>query len=155
MTTIKQKVKMSDKEKFKKAELIIDYINDYYFLDIKQTNRKGTVAIARQLAFYYIRKNLKLSLPKIGMLFPSKKSRLSHLDHTTVLYGINKMEFWIENDPEFININNKIKDDIELISKFTEKEIKKHLLIKDINTKFETLNLDNLGRINTYLNKYY
>jgi len=60
---------------------------------------KGT-AEARQIAMYLVRKLTNLSLPDIGKEFAR--------DHSTVLYGINKVEMELKNGNT--TMQNNIRD---------------------------------------------
>ena len=94
------------------AELIIKETARYYNLSesiLRSTQRNKGVAEARQTAMYLARTMTNLSLPDVGAEFGR--------DHTTVLYGINKVEDMLK-DPDHAmhdilrdikaNINNKL-----------------------------------------------
>jgi chromosomal replication initiator protein len=81
------------------ADLSIQSISvavaDYYGVkvdDIVGPSRRRKVARPRQLVMYLAREETDSSLPQIG-------KALGNRDHTTVLYGCNKVEDLIETDP--------------------------------------------------------
>lgn len=67
---------------------IINIVCDYFNITSSQIvskTRTGQISLARQIAMYLIRKNLDVSLEKIGDMFGGK-------DHTTVMNGVSKVE---------------------------------------------------------------
>lgn len=91
-------------------EFIVEYCARFYNLSPEKfysTSQKKDVSFARQVSFYLCKEILDLSLQKIGQVFGR--------DHTTVLYGIKKIEKDMENDKAF-------KETVEM-------------LIKDINNE--------------------
>lgn len=71
--------------------------------DLLGESREKNVALARQMAFWFYKKELDLSYPTIGKLFGGR-------NHTTVMHGYNKIQELIETDP-------KIKDKVLLTKK--------------------------------------
>lgn len=70
---------------------------DFYgvsVLDIESSRLANGVPRVRQIAFYLGRANTRLSLPRIGAEFGGK-------DHSTVLYGVNKIAALREANAEF------------------------------------------------------
>ncbi|MGD1860997.1 MAG: helix-turn-helix domain-containing protein [Leptolyngbyaceae cyanobacterium] len=68
--------------------------------DLKSSSRKREISQARQIGMYLMRQHTDLSLPKIGALFGGK-------DHTTVMYGCDKIAEKIKQDP---TLNQTIRD---------------------------------------------
>lgn len=60
--------------------------------NIKSEKRNANISNARKAAMYIIREVTPLSMEKIGEIFGGKH-------HSTVLYGINKVEESMDNDP--------------------------------------------------------
>lgn len=60
--------------------------------DLSSASRKRTVAYPRQMAMYLARTETDASLPLIG-------NKLGSRDHTTILYGYEKIAAMIEMDP--------------------------------------------------------
>jgi chromosomal replication initiator protein len=60
--------------------------------DLSSPSRKRTVAYPRQMAMYLSRTETDASLPQIG-------DKLGSRDHTTILYGYEKIAAMIETDP--------------------------------------------------------
>jgi chromosomal replication initiator protein len=58
---------------------------------IKERNRSRGVVIPRQIAMFLLREETHISLPKIGQVLGGR-------DHTTVMYGCQKMAGLIEED---------------------------------------------------------
>lgn len=76
---------------------IIEGVARYFSLDVSQIkgrSRKREIARPRQIAMYLIREETDSSLPQIG-------SMLDGRDHSTVLYGCDRVAELIEQDPEF------------------------------------------------------
>ncbi len=83
--------------------LIITHVCRFYGLDeavLRGTLKNKGTAEARQIAMYLVRKLTNLSLPDIGQEFGR--------DHTTVLYGIKKVELELKNGNE--SLQNNIRD---------------------------------------------
>jgi chromosomal replication initiator protein len=88
---------------------IVNAVSAYYRIssdEIYGKSRTSAVATARQIAFYLCRTQTNLSLPKIGQIFGNR-------DHTTVLYGYNKIADEMKNRRELYNqvseIINRVK----------------------------------------------
>jgi chromosomal replication initiator protein len=80
------------------ADLTIEGISvtvaDYYGItvdEIVSKNRSRRIARPRQLVMYLAREETKASLPQVG-------KALGNRDHTTVLYGCDKIEDLMETD---------------------------------------------------------
>jgi chromosomal replication initiator protein len=76
------------------AEEIIEAVADHFALDqlrILGRERSREVALPRQIAMYLIREETGASLPQIG-------ETLGGRDHTTVLYGFEKITEKLESD---------------------------------------------------------
>ena len=74
--------------------MVIDTVCDYYDLsvaDILSTSRSKRVSAPRQMVMYLSREETKASLPQIG-------EALGGRDHTTVMYGYDKIKKKIEQD---------------------------------------------------------
>jgi chromosomal replication initiator protein len=76
---------------------IIEGVARHFSLEVSQLkgrSRKRDIARPRQIAMYLIREETETSLPQIG-------SMLDGRDHSTVLYGCDRVAELIEQDPEF------------------------------------------------------
>ncbi|VEU76603.1 chromosomal replication initiator protein DnaA [Mycoplasmopsis columbina] len=95
------------------AETIIDYVAKHYKIskkDILGKSRKRDIVLARHIAMFVIREQLKFSLEKIASLFGNR-------DHSTVVNAIRKIEKECdEPDHSMKNTISLIKDDIYRIS---------------------------------------
>ena len=83
--------------------LIISQVCKFYSIEedvLRGTLKNKGTAEARQVATYLIRKLTNLSLPDIGKEF--------NRDHTTILYGIRKVEVALKNGDE--TLHNHIRD---------------------------------------------
>ncbi|MBQ8620988.1 MAG: chromosomal replication initiator protein DnaA [Oscillospiraceae bacterium] len=83
--------------------LIISQVCKFYSVDesvLRGTLKNKGTAEARQVATYLIRKLTNLSLPDIGKEFGR--------DHSTILYGIRKVELALKNGDT--NMQNNIRD---------------------------------------------
>jgi chromosomal replication initiator protein len=78
------------------TDQVLQAVSSHYSLDIsvlKSRKRSHDVALARQVAMYVMREELHCSLPKIGEILGGR-------DHTTVLYGCDKISVNIEEDDQ-------------------------------------------------------
>ena len=75
---------------------VIKAVCEYYqvsIVDISGSSRKRKFAFPRQMIMYLCRTETDASLPEIG-------EKLGNRDHTTVLYGFEKISNLLETDPE-------------------------------------------------------
>ena len=83
--------------------LIISQVCKFYSIDetvLRGTLKNKGTTEARQIAIYLIRKLTNLSLPDIGKEFGR--------DHSTILYGIRKVEMSLKSGSD--NLQNNIRD---------------------------------------------
>jgi len=76
---------------------IIEQVARYFGLEVSQVrgrSRKRDIARPRQVAMYLIREETDASLPQIGELLDGR-------DHSTVLYGCDRVSELIEEDLDF------------------------------------------------------
>jgi chromosomal replication initiator protein len=73
--------------------------------DLKSNSRRREISGARQVGMYLMRRHTDLSLPKIGDVFGGK-------DHTTVLYGCDKIERLKESNPDMARTIRQLSDKI-------------------------------------------
>ncbi|MBQ7036835.1 MAG: chromosomal replication initiator protein DnaA [Clostridia bacterium] len=88
-------------------ENIVSGCAKYYHIkeeDIMGSKRTKSIALARQVVMYLMREILGLSHLKIAKFFDK--------DHTTIMYGIKKIETEIENNPSFHMEISTLKKDI-------------------------------------------
>lgn len=82
---------------------------EYYKIrpvDLISQNRQRAIARPRQVAMYLCKKLTQRSLPEIGRKFGGR-------DHTTILYGVRKIE-------ELMQTDNQIAEDAELLRRMLE-----------------------------------
>lgn len=87
---------------------IIDAVAEFYNLkskDLFQKTRKQEIVKPRQIAMYLLREEIKLAFPTIGKKFGGK-------DHTTAIYAYEKIAKEIEEDENFSEEINTIKERI-------------------------------------------
>lgn len=75
------------------ADDIIKLICEYYGIkttQIKGPKREASLVRARQVAMYLLKKELRLSYVEIGNILGGR-------DHTTIMYGVEKMAAFVEN----------------------------------------------------------
>jgi chromosomal replication initiator protein len=89
-------------------EAVIQAVADFYSLtpeDLKGPSRSRKVVGPRHIAMYLARQETEASLPQIG-------KALGDRDHTTVLYGTNKISDQMERDEmlrrEIVTIKNRL-----------------------------------------------
>ncbi len=74
---------------------VLHVVADYYHVSMDALcgpSRSRAIALPRQVAMYLCRTETEASLPQIG-------AELGSRDHTTILYGIDKIAVTIEPDP--------------------------------------------------------
>ena len=91
-------------------ELILDIVAEHFNIsiaDLKSKKRNAEIANPRQVAMYLMRtmSTKELSLKAIGAIFGGK-------DHSTIKYGIEKVESEMETDETLANTVNIIKKKI-------------------------------------------
>jgi chromosomal replication initiator protein len=78
------------------SEEILKAVADYYNLtvkDLRGARRTRRIALPRQIAMYLIREETDASYPQIG-------AQLGGRDHTTILYGYERINSQIEEDSQ-------------------------------------------------------
>lgn len=100
----------SDNNREVTPELILDIVAEHYNIsvaDLKSKKRNAEIANPRQVAMYLMRtmSTKELSLKAIGAIFGGK-------DHSTIKYGIEKVESEMETDETLANTVNIIKKKI-------------------------------------------
>jgi len=78
------------------SEEIINAVATYYHLtkeDLQGTRRSRRIALPRQIAMYLMREETEASYPQIG-------ANLGGRDHTTILYGYERIRAQIEQDTQ-------------------------------------------------------
>ena len=100
----------SDKNREVTPELILDIVAEHFNIsiaDLKSKKRNAEIANPRQVAMYLMRtmSTKELSLKAIGSIFGGK-------DHSTIKYGIEKVESEMETDETLANTVNIIKKKI-------------------------------------------
>lgn len=69
--------------------------------DLKAKKRTATIVFPRQIAMYLAREMTDFSLPEIGRFFGGK-------DHTTVIYGFDKIKERLNHDEKLRNLVNRL-----------------------------------------------
>ena len=100
----------SDNNREVTPELILDIVAEHFNIsiaDLKSKKRNAEIANPRQVAMYLMRtmSTKELSLKAIGAIFGGK-------DHSTIKYGIEKVESVMETDETLANTVNIIKKKI-------------------------------------------
>ena len=91
------------------AEKILQEVSAYYNVDaekVKGKARSKDVAFPRQMAMYMMRQLSQMSMPDIGKFFDR--------DHTTVLYGLERVETSLREDPQLQNVVDDITQNLRL-----------------------------------------
>jgi len=84
---------------------VIDTVAIYYRVTLealRSNSRSRTIAFPRQMAMYLARTETSLSYPQIG-------AKLGNRDHTTILYGYDKISELLETDANVRRDNLEIK----------------------------------------------
>jgi chromosomal replication initiator protein len=75
-------------------EMVIEVVADFYNLSLEEitgSGRSKRLAAPRQVAMYLAREETKASLPQVG-------EALGGRDHTTIMYGYEKIAKLVEQD---------------------------------------------------------
>ncbi|MBC7261269.1 MAG: chromosomal replication initiator protein DnaA [Chloroflexi bacterium] len=78
------------------VEQVLEAVCEHYGLDLhllKSRQRSHAIALPRQVAMYLLKEELGCSFPQIGEILGGR-------DHTTVLYGCEKIQLSIEEDDQ-------------------------------------------------------
>jgi hypothetical protein len=138
-----------------RAEAIINLINKYFNLNCRDLDRDGGKVIARQIAMYYIKKEIKLSYTTIGKLFPSKDSAAGYKGHDTVLYACRTVEGLIDVDKQTKEYSKDLIEEIKLISRLNIEDIPEYSLRLETIKRLKQLSESELKRVNLYLDHYF
>ena len=91
------------------AEKILQEVSAYYNVEadkVKGKARSKDVAFPRQMSMYMMRQLSQMSMPDIGKFFDR--------DHTTVLYGLDRIETALREDPQLQNVVDDITQNLRL-----------------------------------------
>jgi len=94
-------------------EIILDVVTTELKIslaDLQGTSRRREISTARQIAMYLMRQHTSLSLPRIGDVLGGK-------DHTTVIYGCDKITKLAKQDRKLNQTLTQLSDRINLASK--------------------------------------
>lgn len=92
----------------KDIESVISFVADYYNVTISEmigNGRSREVMVPRQVAMFFAKNVLGLSLKKIGDHFSGR-------DHTSVIHAVKKMEGDLEKDPLLAKDIEKLKQEM-------------------------------------------
>ena len=98
----------SDNRREVTPELILDIVSDHFGItvaDLKSKKRDSEIAVPRQICMYLMRTMTDTALKGIGAVLGGK-------DHSTVKYGVEKIDKDIESDEMMTNTINIIKKKI-------------------------------------------
>lgn len=98
----------SDNRREVTPELILDIVADHFGItvaDLKSKKRDSEIAVPRQICMYLMRTMTDTALKGIGAVLGGK-------DHSTVKYGVEKIDKDIESDEMMANTINIIKKKI-------------------------------------------
>lgn len=104
------KIKVPEYIGYPRVEMIKRMICSYYDIrwnELISAKRDGRLVRARQIAYYIIKNHTTLSYPQIGRKFGGR-------DHTTIMYGCNKIKNQILKDAdlnaEVTGLSNLLRD---------------------------------------------
>ncbi len=92
---------------------ILEIIALHYGIKVSDLRRKGkgtreeALVEARQLACFFLRENLDISLPQIG--------RIVNRNHATVLYSVRKVKDFLETDKAYRCRFTRLKNDVDAL----------------------------------------
>lgn len=87
---------------------VVEAVTEYFHLDHSDMvghRRQKEVVLARHIAMYLLRTDYKFSYPEIGRELGGK-------DHTTVMYGVDRVSRERDRDPAIREILNEIRDSL-------------------------------------------
>lgn len=90
-------IDLSSKRRRIKPKKIIDSVCEIFDVsikDLKSDKRPADIAMARQIAMFFLREELKMSLDKVA-------AELNRKDHTTVLHAVEKVKKLSEREQAF------------------------------------------------------
>ncbi|MBU0647829.1 chromosomal replication initiator protein DnaA, partial [Patescibacteria group bacterium] len=85
---------------------ILSTISKFYNItqtEITGKKRNKEIVLPRQVAIYFMRKDLSISYPKIGSIMGGR-------DHTTIMHGYEKIEKLMKEDEELMTAITKLKE---------------------------------------------
>jgi chromosomal replication initiator protein len=86
-------------------EIICDY-QDVKINELKSRSRRRDITYARHLIMYFMRKRCYLTFTEIGRFFGLK-------DHTTIMYGVQRIEGLVEMDESAKEEVSRLKQKID------------------------------------------
>ncbi len=105
--TLKEQVEESTPEAVLQAVVDIFKVS---IEDLKGSSRRREISLARQVAMYLMRQHTDLSLPKVGEILGGK-------DHTTIMYGCEKISQLKSKDSDLAQTLRKLSDRINFNSR--------------------------------------
>ncbi|MGB3533628.1 MAG: chromosomal replication initiator protein DnaA [Microcoleaceae cyanobacterium] len=94
-------------------EIVLQAVVDVFKVsieDLKGSSRRREISLARQVAMYLMRQHTDLSLPKVGEILGGK-------DHTTIMYGCEKISQLKSKDSDMAQTLRKLSDRINFNSR--------------------------------------
>ncbi len=91
-----------------KPEEVLETVSQFFNIPhqrLLSAERSREVALPRQIAMYLLHKEAQCSLPQVGELLGGR-------DHTTVLYGCEKIEDLLERDEQLRRKVNQIREQL-------------------------------------------
>jgi len=89
-------------EKKRVTELVIDIVQNFFELNIKEKTRKREYVLARSFCYKLIRENTKMTLSEIAKLF--------NKNHATVLHNLRQLDGYLEYDhsvsTDYLSLNS-------------------------------------------------
>jgi chromosomal replication initiation ATPase DnaA len=89
------------------ADTLLNTINEYYHIDIKNLSRERNFVQGRFFFYKYMREHTTLSLKVLATF-------ISNQHHSTLIYALKKYEDLYKIDRQFRNEYNEIISKIEL-----------------------------------------
>lgn len=81
----------------------VSHVFNIKISDLKSNKKNNSIVLPRQVAMYLIKKFTNLSFPEIGKVLGGK-------NHSTIIYGVKKIEEILEHDVKLRKTVNKIED---------------------------------------------
>lgn len=129
------------------AKKIIQIIEDYYKINIRENSRKREFVLPRQIAMYFIDIYVKVSMQKNASLFNMNHATVVHSKKVVQRIIKSKLKYDIEAKNDIETLRPKILKTYEIVSK----DHKKYLLKSEITDLVYNMNEEDLEELKTML----
>ena len=137
-------VRRNLEEKIYRANRIIDYVGDYFNVNVRNKSRKREYTMPKQIAIYLIDRYILISLSEIGKLFPTARG---YMDHSNVHFCKYKIIDIMPFDKEIKNHVNNLKEDAKELARLDNNEFLIYKEKQNILNLLEGLDIEEIIKI--------